>query len=158
MSGEGAPQIAIPKLDNVRVAIVSSQWHMQICQALVDGARRACEEAEVPEIHVEWTPGSFELPLASAYLLGSGYDAVVAVGLVLRGETPHFDFVCDGVTSGLMDLMLDMRKPIGFGVLMCDTIDQAKARAGLPGSVEDKGFEAANAALQMLELERRIVQ
>lgn len=158
MSGEGAPQIAIPKLGKARVAIVSSQWHVQISQALVDGARRACEEAELAEIHVEWVPGSFELPLACSYLLGNGYDAVVAVGLVLRGETPHFDFVCQGVTAGLMDLMLKIEKPVGFGVLMCDSLEQAIARAGLPGSIEDKGFEAANAALQMLELERRIVQ
>jgi len=158
MSGEGAPHTAVPKLIGAKIAILSSQWHMHICQALVDGARRACEEAEISDVHVDWVPGSFELPLASAYLLDNGYDAVVAVGLVLRGETPHFDFVCDGVTSGLMNVMLTSRKPIGFGVLMCDTLEQAQARAGLPGSVEDKGFEAANAALQMLELERRIVQ
>lgn len=158
MSGEGAPVIAIPKLGNARVAIVSSQWHMEICEALVDGARRACEQAELTDVRVEWVPGSFELPLACAYLLNGGYDAVVALGLVLKGETPHFDFVCDGVTSGLMDLMVTLRKPIGFGVLMCNTLEQAQARAGLPGSVEDKGFEAANAALQMLELEQRIVQ
>lgn len=131
---------------------------MEICQALVDGARRACEEAEVADVRVEWVPGSFELPLACAYLLKSGYDAVVALGLVLRGETPHFDFVCDGVTNGLMDLMVTVKKPIGFGVLMCNTLEQAQARAGLPGSIEDKGFEAATAALQMIELERRIVQ
>lgn len=158
MSGEGAPVITIPKLGNARVAIVSSRWHMEICQALVDGARRACEEAEVADVRVEWVPGSFELPLACAYLLKSGYDAVVALGLVLRGETPHFDFVCDGVTNGLMDLMVTVKKPIGFGVLMCNTLEQAQARAGLPGSIEDKGFEAATAALQMIELERRIVQ
>lgn len=158
MSGEGAPRIAVPNLSGARVAIVSSQWHMQICEALADGARRACEEASIADVRVEWVPGSFELPLACAYLFEHGYDAVVALGLVLRGETPHFDFVCDGVTSGIMDLMLAVKKPIGFGVLMCDTLEQAQARAGLPGSIEDKGYEAANAALQMLELERRIVQ
>ncbi len=156
MSGEGAPEILIPKLSNARVAIVSSQWHMPICQALVDGARRACESAEIAEIRVEWVPGSFELPLACADLLANGFEAVVAVGLVLRGETPHFDFVCDGVTSGLMTVMLKENRPIGFGVLMCDTHEQAQARAGLPGSIEDKGFEAASAALQMLEFRRRI--
>jgi len=158
MSGEGAPVIPVPKLGHARVAIVSSQWHMEICEALVEGARRACEQAELTDVRVEWVPGSFELPLASALLLNNGYDAVIALGLVLRGETPHFDFVCDGVTNGLMNLMVSLRKPIGFGVLMCNTLEQAAARAGLPGSVEDKGFEAANAALQMLELERRIVQ
>ncbi len=158
MSGEGAPVLAVPKLSQTKVAIVSSQWHMEICKALVDGAGRACAQAQLADVRVEWVPGSFELPLACAYLLNNGYDAVVALGLVLRGETPHFDFVCNGVTSGLMDLMVTLRKPIGFGVLMCNTLEQAQARAGLPGSVEDKGFEAANAALQMLELEQRIVQ
>lgn len=158
MSGEGAPVISVPKLGPVKVAIVSAQWHIEICKALVDGARRACDEAGVADLRVEWVPGSFELPLACSYLLSGGYDAVIALGLVLKGETPHFDFVCNGVTSGLMDLMVTLRKPIGFGVLMCNTLEQAQARAGLPGSVEDKGYEAANAALQMLELEQRIVQ
>lgn len=158
MSGEGAPRIAVPRLSDARVAIVSSQWHMQICQALVDGALRACNESQVSQIRVEWVPGSFEIPLASSLLLDNGYDAVVAVGLVLRGQTPHFDFVCDGVTSGVMNLMLTTRKPVGFGVLMCDTLEQAIARAGLPGSVEDKGYEAASAALQMLDLAGRILQ
>lgn len=157
MSGEGAPVLGVPKMSKARIAIVSSQWHIEICNALVDGAKRACESAEVAEIRTEWVPGSFEIPLAAIYLLNHGYDAVVAVGLVLRGETPHFDFVCDGVTSGLMQAMLTLKKPVGFGVLMCNTLEQAVARAGLPGSIEDKGFEAANAALQMLELEQRIV-
>lgn len=157
MSGEGAPVVMVPKISPARFAIVSSRWHMDICEALVDGAHRACAEAELADVLVEWVPGSFELPLACAHLLNSGYDAVVALGLVLRGETAHFDFVCGGVTSGLMDLMVTLRKPIGFGVLMCDTIEQAQDRAGLPGSTEDKGFEAASAALQMLELKRRIV-
>lgn len=158
MSGEGAPIIAIPKIRDAKVAIVSAQWHMEICQALVAGAKRACTEAEVLEIRVEWVPGSFELPLAAQYLLDAGYDAVVVVGLVLRGETPHFDFVCEGVTSGIMNLTLSRKKPVGFGVLMCDTLEQARARAGLPESVEDKGFESASAALQMLRLARSIVQ
>ncbi len=156
MSGEGAPILGVPKMRNAKIAIVSSQWHIEICNALVEGAKRACEEAEVAEIRIEWVPGSFEIPLASTYLLESGYDAVVAVGLVLKGETPHFDFVCDGVTNGLMQVMLSSKKPVGFGVLMCNTLEQAIARAGLPGSTEDKGYEAANAALQMLELGGRV--
>jgi 6,7-dimethyl-8-ribityllumazine synthase len=158
MSGEGAPVVAIPKLVNARIAIVSAEWHMEICDALVQGARRACQQAELAEVRVEWVPGSFELPLACRYFLDAGYDAVIALGLVLRGQTPHFDFVCQGVTSGLMDVMVTLRKPIGFGVLMCDTLEQAQARSGLPGSIEDKGFEAASAALQMFELGRRIVE
>ncbi len=156
MSGEGAPILGVPKMRNAKIAIVSSQWHIEICNALVEGAKRACEEAEIAEIRIEWVPGSFEIPLASTYLLEGDYDAVVAVGLVLKGETPHFDFVCDGVTSGLMQVMLSSKKPVGFGVLMCNTLEQAIARAGLPGSIEDKGYEAANAALQMLELAGRV--
>ncbi|HUW87785.1 MAG TPA: 6,7-dimethyl-8-ribityllumazine synthase [Candidatus Paceibacterota bacterium] len=158
MSGEGAPAISIPKVPGARVAIVSSQWHMEICQALVSGAQRACVEGEVGDLRVDWVPGSFELPLAAAMILDSGYDAAIVLGLVLRGETPHFDFVCEGVTLGIMNLTLESRKAIGFGVLMCDTLDQAVARAGLPGSGEDKGFEAATAALQMLHLQRSLVQ
>lgn len=158
MSGEGAPVISIPKVPGARVAIISSQWHMEICQSLVLGAQRACAEGEVDDLRVDWVPGSFELPLAAALLLDSGYDAAIVVGLVLRGETPHFDFVCQGVTHGVMDLTLKSKKPIGFGVLMCDTLEQAMARSGLPGSAEDKGFEAATAALQMLHLQRSIVQ
>lgn len=158
MSGAGAPAISILKVPGAKVAIISSQWHLEICQALVAGAQRACAEANLGELRVDWVPGSFELPLAAAMILDSGYDAAVVVGLVLRGETPHFDFVCEGVTRGIMDLTLKSRKPIGFGVLMCDTLDQAVARSGLPGSGEDKGFDAAAAALQMLHLQRALLQ
>jgi 6,7-dimethyl-8-ribityllumazine synthase len=158
MSGEGAPAISIPKVPGARVAIISSQWHMEICQALVSGAQRACVQGDLAELRVDWVPGSFELPLAAAMILDSGYDAAIVLGLVLRGETPHFDFVCEGVTHGIMKLTLESRKAIGFGVLMCDTLEQAIARSGLPGSGEDKGFEAASAALQMLHLQRSLVQ
>lgn len=158
MSGAGAPEVDVPIVRGAKFAIVSSQWHMEICQALVDGAVRACEMAELAEFRVEWVPGSFELPLACEFLFNAGFDAVVAVGLVLRGETPHFDFVCDGVTRGIMDLTLSRKRPIGFGVLMCNTLDQARARSGLPGSTEDKGFDSAIAALQMLRLARSLVQ
>ena len=80
----------------------------------------------------------------------SGFDAVVAVGLVLKGETPHFDYVCQGVTQGVMDVQLKFSKPIGYGVLMCEDLEQAIARSGLPGSKEDKGFDSAVAALALL--------
>ncbi|MFA5917982.1 MAG: 6,7-dimethyl-8-ribityllumazine synthase [Candidatus Nanopelagicaceae bacterium] len=158
MSGEGAPAISVPKVPGARVAIISSQWHMEICQALVSGAERACGQGNLGELRVDWVPGSFELPLAAAMILDSGYDAAIVLGLVLRGETPHFDFVCEGVTHGIMNLTLKSKKAIGFGVLMCDTLEQAIARSGLPGSVEDKGYEAASAALQMLQLQRSLVQ
>ena len=158
MSGSGAPHIELSQSIDGRIAIVCAKWHREISDALLAGAQRAANQAGVTQVQVEWVPGSFELPLAAQSLLDSGFDAVVVLGLVLRGETPHFDYVCDGVTHGVMDLMLKSGKPIGFGVLMCDTLEQAQARAGLPGSSEDKGFEATGAALEMLQFQRSLLQ
>ena len=149
MSG-ASPKIKVGDLSNKRVAIVSAQWHPEICDALVAGAQRALREAGIEEVEIRKVAGSFEIPLAAQRLLDAGCDAVVTVGLVLRGETPHFDYVCQGVTSGVMEVMLSRSKPIGFGVLMCDDLDQARARSGLPGSKEDKGYDAAKAALDLL--------
>ena len=101
---------------------------------------------------MQFVPGSFEIPLAAQYAFEAGFDAVVAVGLVLKGETPHFDYVCQGVTQGVIDVQLKFSKPIGYGVLMCNDLDQAIARAGLPGSKEDKGYDSAVAALELLHL------
>jgi 6,7-dimethyl-8-ribityllumazine synthase len=111
---------------------------------------RALEAAEVKKIKVIHVPGSFEIPLAAQRAFEDGFDAVVAVGLVLKGETPHFDYVCQGVTQGVMDVQLKFSKPIGFGVLMCNDLDQAIARSGIAGSKEDKGFDSAIAALALL--------
>jgi 6,7-dimethyl-8-ribityllumazine synthase len=108
------------------------------------------EVAEVKKIKVIYVPGSFEIPLAAQRAFESGFDAVVAVGLVLKGETPHFDYVCQGVTQGVIDVQLKFSKPIGYGVLMCNDLDQAIARSGVPGSKEDKGYDAAIAALAFL--------
>ncbi len=146
-----SPKIEVKGLASKKVAIVTSQWHPEICDALVAGAERALKEAGVTQSTVRKVAGSFEIPLASQMLLDEGFDAVVTVGLVLRGETPHFDYVCQGVTSGVMDVMLSRGKPIGFGVLMCDDLEQARARSGLPGSKEDKGYDAAIAALDLLK-------
>jgi 6,7-dimethyl-8-ribityllumazine synthase len=145
-----APEITIKKYPKAKVAIISSSWHPDICEALIAGARRALEAAEVKKIEVIYVPGSFEIPLAAQKAFESGYDAVVAVGLVLQGETPHFDYVCQGVTQGVIDVQLKFSKPIGYGVLMCNDLDQAIARAGLPGSKEDKGYDSAIAALSLL--------
>ena len=145
-----SPKIEVKDLAGKRIGIVSSQWHLEICEALVAGAMRAVIEAGINEVTVRTVAGSFEIPLAAQEMLDDGYDAVVTVGLVLRGETPHFDYVCQGVTSGVMNVMLSRGKPIGFGVLMCDNLEQAHARSGLPGSKEDKGYDAAIAALDML--------
>jgi 6,7-dimethyl-8-ribityllumazine synthase len=151
MAGQ-APEIRVPQLPKARIAIISSSWHPEICDDLVAGAMRALEAAHVKKIKVVHVPGSFEIPLAAQKMFEKGYDAVVAVGLVLKGETPHFDYVCQGVTQGVIDVSLKFSKPIGYGVLMCNDLDQAIARSGRPGSKEDKGFDSAIAALKLLEL------
>ena len=147
-----APEIAVPKFPKAKVAIISSSWHLDICNDLIAGATRALEAAEVKKIKVVYVPGSFEIPLAAQKMFEKGYDAVVAVGLVLKGETPHFDYVCQGVTQGVVDAQLKWSKPIGYGVLMCNDLDQAIARSGRPGSKEDKGYESAIAALALMGL------
>ena len=154
MSGN-APEIALPQLPNARVAIISSSWHLDICNDLVAGAERALAAASIKDVEVIYVPGSFEIPLASQIAFEKGFNAVVAVGLVLEGETPHFDYVCQGVTQGVMDVSLKFSAPIGFGVLMCNTLDQAVARSGRPGSSEDKGYDSAVAAIKLLELKAK---
>ena len=151
MSGN-SPSIDLPQLPKARVAIISSSWHLDICDDLIAGAQRALTAAAIKDVEVIYVPGSFEIPLASQIAFEKGYDAVIAVGLVLKGETPHFDYVCQGVTQGVMDVSLKFSAPIGFGVLMCNTLDQAIARSGRPGSVEDKGYDSAVAAIKLLEL------
>ena len=149
MAGQ-APEFEIKKHSQAKVAIISSSWHPDLCDDLIAGARRALTAAEVSQVEVIYVPGSFEIPLAAQRAFESGFDAVVAVGLVLKGETPHFDYVCQGVTQGVIDVQLKFSKPIGYGVLMCNDLDQAIARSGVPGSQEDKGYDAAIAALAFL--------
>jgi 6,7-dimethyl-8-ribityllumazine synthase len=115
--------------------------------ALVAGAKRAIDDANVRESQVIRVPGSFELPVVALAAARSGVDAVVALGVVIRGGTPHFEYVCRSVTDGLTRVALDTGVPIGFGILTCDNEGQALARAGLPDSSEDKGYEAAHAAM-----------
>jgi len=150
MSGS-APELTLPKLPKAKVAIISSSWHLDICNDLIAGAKRALKLAEVTDIETLYVPGSFEIPLAAQKAFEKGFDAVVAVGLVLKGETPHFDYVCQGVTQGAIDVQLKFSKPIGFGVLMCNDLQQAIARSGVAGSTEDKGFDSAVAALKLLD-------
>lgn len=145
-----APEIAIKKHPRAKVAIISSSWHPELCGDLIAGARRALEAADVKKIEVIYVPGSFEIPLAAQKAFERNFDAVVAVGLVLKGETPHFEYVCQGVTQGVIDVQLKWSKPIGYGVLMCNDLEQAIARSGVPGSKEDKGYDAAIAALAFL--------
>ena len=148
-----APTIEVKLLPEVRVAIVSSSWHLGICNDLIAGAQRALSAAQVARTEVFFVPGSFEIPLASQYALERGVDAGIALGLVLKGETPHFDYVCQGVTQGIMDVSLKYGKPVGYGVLMCNSLDQAIDRCGRANSSEDKGFDSAIAVLELLHLQ-----
>lgn len=145
MSGAGAPEFTIDGT-GLSVTIVAGQWHTEISNGLLEGARRvlAASGATVSEIRV---PGSFELPVVSKAALDAGADAVVALGVIIRGGTPHFEFVSDAATSGLTQVALLTGKPVGFGVLTLEDEQQGLDRAGLPGSKEDKGAEAAEAAL-----------
>ncbi|MFC7402482.1 6,7-dimethyl-8-ribityllumazine synthase [Citricoccus sp. GCM10030269] len=148
MSGHGAPQGLAEHLTTtagLRVAVVAAQWHERIMNGLLDGARRAAAEAEI-EITEFRVPGTFELPVAAARL-APRFDAIVALGVVIRGGTPHFDYVCSGATHGLVEVSVRTGTPIGFGVLTCDNEEQALDRAGLDGSGEDKGYEAFQAAV-----------
>lgn len=145
MSGAGAPEIT-PDGTGLKVTIVAGQWHDQITNGLLAGAHRALAKAgvEVTEVRV---PGSFELPVAAKVALENGADAVVALGVIIRGGTPHFEYVSAAATDGLTRVALDTGKPVGFGVLTLDDEQQGLDRAGLPGSKEDKGAEAAEAAV-----------
>jgi 6,7-dimethyl-8-ribityllumazine synthase len=147
MSGEGAPQIKIEGAAGLRVVVIASLWHPTVMDGLLGGARRALAEAGVHDVIELRVPGVFELPVAAARASASGVDAVVALGVVIRGGTPHFDYVCQAATTGLTLVAQRTGVPIGFGVLTCDDEKQALDRAGLSGSAEDKGHEAATAAL-----------
>ncbi len=147
MSAHGAPVLSVDGAQGLRVAVVASQWHTEVMDGLLDGARRALAAAGVEDVLWLRVPGSFELPVAAARLARAGYDAVVALGVVVRGGTPHFEYVCAAATDGLTRVAVDTGVPVGFGLLTCDCDDQARDRAGLEGSREDKGYEAAQAAV-----------
>ncbi len=146
MSGEGAPGAAPFDARGLTLAVVATRWHETITSALLDSALRTAAECGVADPAVVRCAGAVELPVV-AQALATAYDAVVALGVVVRGGTPHFEYVCDAVTAGLLRVSLDGRTPVGNGVLTCDTEQQALDRAGLPGSAEDKGREAVLAAL-----------
>jgi 6,7-dimethyl-8-ribityllumazine synthase len=151
MSGEGSPtahyQAEPVDCGDLRVAVVAASWHDRVMGGLLAGAERALADFSVRDRAVVRVPGSFELPVAADAAARNGYDAVVALGVVVRGGTPHFEYVCAAATDGLGRVALDHGVPVGFGLLTCDTEEQALDRAGLPGSQEDKGYEAASAAL-----------
>ncbi|ANH39450.1 6,7-dimethyl-8-ribityllumazine synthase [Nocardioides dokdonensis FR1436] len=147
MSGHGAPTAEPVDCSDLRVAVVAASWHTEVMDGLLAGARRAAADFSVRDLEVVRVPGTFELPVVASALAEQGYDAVIALGVVIRGGTPHFDYVCNAATDGLGRVALDHTVPIGFGVLTCDDDQQALDRAGLEGSKEDKGYEATAAAL-----------
>jgi 6,7-dimethyl-8-ribityllumazine synthase len=146
VSGAGAPAAEPVDCSDLTVGVVAAQWHTEVMDGLLDGARRALSAYQVTDVTEVRVPGTFELPVLAAEL-ASTHDAVVALGVVVRGGTPHFEYVCSAATDGLTRVALDSGTPVGFGVLTCDDDDQALDRAGLPGSHEDKGYEATAAAL-----------
>jgi 6,7-dimethyl-8-ribityllumazine synthase len=146
MTGSGAPQLPAPDGAGLRVAIAVARWHATLTEALLAGARRALAQAGVAAAMIVEVPGAFELPV-TARALARSHDAVIALGVVIRGGTPHFDYVCQAAALGLTQVAADTGTPVGFGVLTCDDEQQAYDRAGLPGSSEDKGYQAAAAAL-----------
>ena len=156
MAGHGAPITEPIDCSDLRVAVVAASWHTEVMDGLLAGTRRALEAHGVGDHHLERVPGTFELPVVASALAGKGYDAVVALGVVIRGGTPHFEYVCSAATDGLTRVALDHTVAVGFGVLTCDTDQQALDRAGLEGSQEDKGYEATSAALLTARSIKRI--
>lgn len=150
MSGHGAPQRSELDASRLRISIVAASWHDTVMDGLIAGATAALNEMGVVEPEVVRVPGSFELPIAARKLARLGRDAVIALGVVIRGGTPHFEYVSAATTDGLSRIALDTGVPVGFGLLTCDDEQQALDRAGLPDSREDKGREAAEAAVATL--------
>jgi 6,7-dimethyl-8-ribityllumazine synthase len=156
MSREGAPAVEPVDCHELRVAVAAASWHQQVMDGLVAGARRALADHRVETSVLVRVPGSFELPVVAGALASQGFDAVVALGVVIRGGTPHFDYVCRAATDGLTRVAVDNGIAVGFGLLTCDTEEQALDRAGLEGSHEDKGYDAASAALLTATTLRKI--
>lgn len=146
MSGVGRPDLQLGMAKELTLAIVAGQWHPEISEALIAGAKRVAKQAQIAEPTVVRVAGAIELPVV-AQELAKSHDAVVALGVVIRGGTPHFEYVCDAVTAGLTRVSLDEGTPVGNGVLTTDNEQQALDRSGLPGSLEDKGGEACAAAI-----------
>jgi 6,7-dimethyl-8-ribityllumazine synthase len=160
VSGEGSPTAGFKAepidCHDLRVAVVAARWHEPVMAGLLAGAARALDDYQVEAPVVVRVPGSFELPVVASALAEKGYEAVIALGVVIRGGTPHFEYVCSAATQGLSQVALDTGAAIGFGVLTCDDEQQALDRAGLEGSHEDKGYDAASAALVTATTLRRI--
>jgi 6,7-dimethyl-8-ribityllumazine synthase len=157
MSGAGRPDRPPVEASGLRVAIAATSWHAEITDQLVIRAVAASRASGITEPLVVRVPGAVELPVVAAEL-ARRHDAVVCLGAVIRGGTPHFDYVCDAVTYGLTRVALDSGTPVGNGVLTCDSLQQARDRCGAEGSAEDKGWDAAVAALETALLLRFLRQ
>src|SRR5580704_9785127 len=155
MSGKGSPDERPLDAHGLRIAIVAARWHREVTDGLLHGAEQALTGCQVEDVAVVRVPGAFELPVMAKALAAQRYDAVVALGVVIRGGTPHFEFVCRAAADGLARVAVDTGVPIGFGLLTCDTTEQALDRCGLAGSSEDKGREAAMAAVDTALLLRK---
>jgi 6,7-dimethyl-8-ribityllumazine synthase len=147
VSGEGRPEASVPECEGIRLAIAATRWHSEITDSLLERALAAAKQAKIEEPTVVRVAGAVELPVICQEL-ARHHEAVVALGVVIRGGTPHFEYVCDAVTAGLTRVSLDESTPIGNGVLTVNNEEQARDRAGYAGSAEDKGFEACAAALE----------
>ena len=155
MSGQGRPQLESVDASDLALAIVGHPVARGHHRSLVDRATAAAKACGVTDLLVVRVAGAFELPVV-AQELAKRYDAVVCLGAVIRGGTPHFEYVCDAVTAGLTRVALDRGTPVGNGVLTCNTVEEARDRGGLPDSSEDKGWEAVVAALDTALLLRSI--
>jgi 6,7-dimethyl-8-ribityllumazine synthase len=155
MSGQGRPELSTVDAAGLSLAIAATRWHAEITDSLVDRAAAAAKACGVTDPLVVRVAGAVELPVVAQQLAAS-HDAVVCLGAVIRGGTPHFEYVCDAVTAGLTRVALDRGTPVGNGVLTCNSLEQARDRSGLPDSSEDKGWEAVVAALDTAILLRAL--
>lgn len=139
---------------NLKIGIVTAKFNFEVTEKLEAGAKKALDEAGVQRVKILRVPGAVEIPLATQALLKAGYDGVVALGAIIRGETSHYDYVCNSVERGCSQLMLEFSKPIGFGVLTTENDEQAMERAG--GKHGNKGYEAAQVVLEMINTLREV--
>jgi 6,7-dimethyl-8-ribityllumazine synthase len=156
MAGHGSPELSVDG-SGLTVVVIAGSWHDEITNGLIAGAQRVLDASGAHHSLVR-VPGAFELPIVAQVALRNGADAVVCLGVIIRGGTPHFDFVSNAATDGLTRVALDEGKPVGFGVLTLDDEQQGLDRAGLAGTREDKGAEAASAALATAVAIRALVQ
>jgi 6,7-dimethyl-8-ribityllumazine synthase len=151
VSVSGAPNLKVSAVGK-KVVIVATSWHPEIMAGLIAGAQKELNVSGAVDVQLNMVPGAFELPLAAKWAFEKGADIVIALGVVIQGGTPHFDYICSSATEGLTRVQLDANRPLGFGVLTVNNEQEALDRSGLEGSKEDKGAEAVQAALAMSAL------